>query len=484
MKKLCVGLVIVVLAAAAIAQEEPRLLRKMIEEERSAVDAVLLYSEEVRNAIFEASVHPEALVRMQGMQQVSREAFESLVMELPENCRKMLWELARYPALVTALTAAGQRPSNDETTSLVNEYHEEIHEAAHYIVREEFDALVRLQRMNRDTESVFERLLESYSPATREALRKLVDLPEVLEILTDNMTMVVLVGDAYKKNPERVMERAAEMALGVARRDAEAQEAWSKRLQENPEAVAELERSSKEYAAEIGLETAPKTSLDVTVTYNPYPYWYGYPYWYASPYWYPYPYWYHAGFYYGPGGAIIIVGTPSYRYAHWHVRGHHHHYRYPHLSDSMVHHWQHHRDADGLSDAVGGWVQANQDRMPKDWLRDDGKRAERLAEHGRFEEAFERHNRENPGIQISREQFLVQRSRDLPAVSGTRSDRQGEGGVRDGSRNPAERTRPSGEVRRERATGRHRQRMASDRHRGSWERSRLARGGRRGGRGG
>ncbi len=478
MRLILACLVAIQFAVPVSAQESQSLLKDMIQENRSDVDAILLYPEDVRTAIFEACAHPEALVRMRGMQDVSREAFKAFTEELPESDRKMVWEVARYPELVAALTADGKKKSGADIDTIVKRYPEAVREPARQLATSRFDVLSRCRDMNRDTEAAFATFLEPYPAQTQDALRKLVALPEVLEILTENMGLVVLVGDAYTKDPKRVSERAAELSLDAARRNAEAQEAWSKRLQEDPEAVAELEKASKQYAKENGLSTdPPKTTAKVTVTVNPYPYWYGYPYWYASPYWYPYPYWYHAGYYYGPGGTIVIVGTPSYHYTYWHVHASAHHYEYAHLSDHMVHHWEHHRDADGLGSAVDGWVRDNRDRMPKDWLRDDGRRSERLAEYGRFEEAFAKRNRENPGKPIDRETFAKERNKDFPRMSEARGGKQTTDGSRERVSEKRERLKPSGDVKREKPSERDRTRMASDRHRGTWERERTGRGG-------
>ncbi|HSR41110.1 MAG TPA: DUF3300 domain-containing protein [Longimicrobiales bacterium] len=462
----------------AAAQENQALLKEMMEENRGAVDALVLYPDSVLHRILEASAHPQLLVRLGVIQEKSSSGFAALAADLPREEQEKLWELSRFPSLVDEIVRGGPKETS-ELATIAEGYPEEVRPVAIELGSGRYGVVAGLHELRETADAALEALVEPYSFRVREAVRGLLRYPEILSILTDNLEMTVLVGDAYARNPEAVLARAGELRVEAARRNSEAIDDWARELEENPDALEELEESAAEFAREEGHDpsSAPTVSSTtrVTVTVDPYPYWFGYPYWYATPYWYPYPYWYHWGFYYGTGGTVIVFGMPTYHYTYWHFHGHHHHYRYPHLSDHWLRHHDRHRSVEsGFGEAIEDWRDANEGKFDGDWLRDDGNRAERLAEFGRFEEEFAARNRIDPANPISREEFLREnesRFRNLESsrVREVRADRRPGDRAAEGNARSVIRGESGGDA--ERLRG------ARDRHEAVWSR---AAGGRRG----
>lgn len=322
-------------------QEEKTLLKELMGQDRSAVDAIVLYPEDIRNNIFEVATHPEVLIKLSGMQEKTQQAFRDIIQGYPQEEQAKFYELARYPGLIRDL-GGGEKKSKTEIKALLADYPEEVHSTALELGRKEYKTLNQLYQLNRATKQAFDQLVEPYSESSQSAIRELVKMPEVLSLLIDNIDLTILVGDVYQNDPEWLQAKAAELNLEVARSQAEELEDYKKQLEDDPEAYQEMLEAAELYAKDNNIsESQQQPESTVQVVYS-YPYWYGYPYWYTYPYWAPVPYYYHTGFYIGPGGVVIIIGLPSYHYVHWHytfyphrhvhlhAHYHRHHHRHPH----------------------------------------------------------------------------------------------------------------------------------------------------------
>lgn len=403
------------------AQDDFSYLKNLSEDDSIAIYTLILYPKETRDAMLEASLYPEALVRLRGLQTQSSKAFAALMSSLPKPQQEKYWDLVRHKGLVQLL-AEGERKSESEIKDILKNYPAEIHETAIDLGTRNYEMLAKINEQEKSFHRHLQGLLKTYPPRTQEALTALADLPEVLDILQDNISLVVLVGDAYRKNPAFIKHKADSLSLEAARQNAEDIMQWSKTLEENPAAAEELKQSAKQYAKEYGYDedeyTKPKDT-DIVVIHHyfePYPYWCGWPWWYPPHWWYPYPYWYHWGFYFSDGG-IIVFGLPSYFFVSWHFHYPIHHYYYPHLSDAYIRHYHYYgprRVSNTVSRAVGDWSRDKRDDLPPDILIEDAQRVTRLKEYGKFEEDYARHNLKNPDKPLSRQEFFQKKEKKYP----------------------------------------------------------------------
>lgn len=324
-------------------QEEKDMLKALISEDREAVETIVLYPEGVRSQIFEVSQYPELLLRLNGLQEKTAQNFKKIIEPYPQEEQSKFYEVTRYHGLTKDLAANGKK-SKSEINEILKKYPQEIHQTALEIGRKEYETLHQIFNLNQTIKQNFDDLLSRYSTNTQQATKELVKMPEVLSILVDNLDQTILVGDVYKNDPTWIEEKAKELNLEVARRQAEELEDYKKQLEQDPEAYQEMLDAANLYAKDNNTgdsEYKEETTNTEKVTYS-YNYWYGYPYWYTYPFWTPVPYYYHTGFYIGPGGAVVIIGLPSFHYVHWHytfyphmhvhLHGHYHrHYaRHPH----------------------------------------------------------------------------------------------------------------------------------------------------------
>jgi hypothetical protein len=428
MKKVCIGVVLILLIVApgikCIAQDNGRtLLKQVIKENQEAVDAIAMYPTETRKIIFEATEYPEVIAKLNAMQKNSQDAFEKLISSLSKEEQEKIWNLTRYDGLISDL-AANYKKSEDEINNILANYPEEIHKTALEERKNNYDLLVQIDKMNNSYNSDFELLLSSYPPEAIDAFREIIKMPEVLDILFDHMQYTVVVGDYYKKNPERVLHKTDSLNLVLTQKNKQEADDWKQSMNDNPQAQEEYTEAAQEYAQDNGYQpedyNAPLTQ-DVT-DYDTYPYnwWFGYPSWYPYDYWNPYPYWYDWGFYYGPGRHVVFFGLPSEYFMDWFFYYPEHCSRYAELSNHYYNYYDRHRESrnfNSISHSVNDWRNRNKDIVTADWDKDNSNRIQRFKEYGKMEMDRTKYNAKNPKKPIEQTEYLQKQKRKYPLLS-------------------------------------------------------------------
>ncbi len=429
--------ILIILALSFIpqlwAQTGRALFSEVEDEEMEAINALVLYPEETRLAILEASQYPEALIKMESIQERSQADFQALLGKYPQESQEMIWDLTRYPNLIERL-ASLQDVSSKSINRVLQDYpeviHERVEEAARYFAYE----IKEIYKLNLDAEAAFEVLAQDYPYQTRQALRHLLALPEVLTILNDNIKLTILIGDLYKDDPQWVLHKADSLNMEAARQQAQELEDWKVSLKNDPEALEQFEASAEQFKEEYNYYyedyydqpfddvyyEEPEVREVHEYHYYHYPYWFGYPRWYYYPRWRMYPYWYDWGFYFSPGRTVVITGLPSFYFTRWYFYHPYHHYRWPRLSAHFTEHYYGHR-RHGSSITAGVTVWKNENRIITDeWLQKDDQLPQRFREFGKFEADRASYNRRHPQRQVTQREFQeknIQRYRAMSEVT-------------------------------------------------------------------
>ncbi len=358
----------------------------MLKEDRSTADALVLYPDDVRTAIFRVSTRPELLAKVAAIQQQSSAAFDKIISGFPEQDKRDIWEIVRYPGLLKRLIDTGQDQA--KVQKVASEYESPLRETILRAgaIKTESEALVKIDGVDRTTQESFFTLQKAYSPEIQEAIQKLIGFPETLSLLTQGMNLTILVGEVYKQDPAFAERRAREVGVEVRQKSAKGIEDWKTQLESTPQAFRELEQAVRVLATERGFDPAkvltPVSEKDTAREIKPYPYWYGYPKWHSESYWYPYRYWHYCGYFYSVDGNIVLIGTPSAEYLRWHFQDNRHLGQYPYLTDQLLRYYENHREFNHVFNAiVGRWMEDNRTKMPGDWLKPDAERVSRLRKY-------------------------------------------------------------------------------------------------------
>jgi len=428
MKKIFNGLVLTMVLVftglKCMAQDDGRTLyKKVAKQNQEAVDAIAMYPTETRKIIFEATEYPEVIAKLSAMQTNSQAAFEKLISTLSKEEQEKIWNLTRYDELISDLAAKPQI-SQDEIDTVLMKYPAEIHQTALEEIKNHYDMIVQIDKMNKSYGSDFELLMSGYPPEAVTAFREIIKMPEVLDILFDHMQYTVVVGNYYKNNPARVLHKTDSLNLVLTQKNTQETNDWKQSLKDNPEVQKEYTEAAQEYAQDNGYQpadyNAPLTQ-DVT-NYNtvPYNWWFGYPSWYPYDYWIPYPYWYDWGFYYGPGGQIVFIGLPSAYFMDWYFYYPKYCSKYPELSNHYYNYYNKHRESmnyNSISHSVNDWRSRNKNIVTPDWDKDNFNRAQRFKEYGKMEMDRQKYNTRNPKKQIGQTEYLQKKQRKYHLLS-------------------------------------------------------------------
>jgi hypothetical protein len=418
-----IGTAAVILASslASFAQEEDKALLKQVEQDdQTAVDAIAMYPRDIRTDIFEAAKYPEVLVRMNAMQKQTKQKFVDLLAPYPKEEQEKIWDLTRYQALIRDLVAEAPLSEKD-VEGIIQYYPEEIRPVAKEEAMKNYPLLVKIDQQIRVSEKYFDHILVGYPKETVMAYRTLIDYPDVLNTLYDNMQLTVVIGDVYKHDPLYILHKSDSLNQVLSLRKEEETADWKKSLNENPDAMKEYEQAAQDYARENGYtpeEYAAPLNPDIysypTYSYN---WWFGYPVWYPYAYWNPYPFYADWGFYYGPHHSIIFFGMPSIYFMDWYFYYPEHFYHYPIFADHCYsyygrhdggHHWN------SVSRGVYEWRSRNGDVVNGEWDRHQGSRVQQFKEYGRMESDRITYNKTNPSHPLERSTYLQQNQAKYP----------------------------------------------------------------------
>ena len=432
---LLLGTVLTVFNGTSVfAQTDEALLRDLAEENKKSVEALVLYPSETRMAILEATKYPEILIKMQDLREKTSAAFRTLIEDFPRTTQAFFYDINRYSGLTETLVQAKNDPAT--IRKALEALPENKRSEAFGIVDRQMPTLVQINTLNQTTQRTFERLIAGYPAPAQGAFEHLLGLPEVIDLLNEDLRFTLIVGETYKENPVRVIQQMDSLNLVVARSHAEELDNWKTTIENDPEAKAELQSAAKEYAKENGYGAEDYYSDDlyndrndydrdeeiiVHHYYHPFSYWYGYPYWEPFPRWRPYPWWWDWGYNYQPYG-VVIVYLPSYYCMNWYFEHPNHHYHYNRLSTHFVEHYNGHRHSGtSVSMGVHDWHQRNGTIISEEFLGDKKHLSGNLKEYGRFEQGRRDYNTKNPRNTVTPEVYLERNKQKYPDIDRSRT---------------------------------------------------------------
>lgn len=432
-KHLILSLSLLIIFSIILPSTEAQLISdKFDPESLKVLEAIALYPETTKDIILRAAQNHELLVKISNLQKNSKKQFQELLVDFSREIQKKVWDMTRYPDLIPAIIADGPK-SRSQLFQVSEKYPEKLRDTILLYGTQLFDLLQQIDTFKKETNNNFNRLIKTYPTQIQKTFQELIKLPEVMSLLTENMSMTILLGDMAKNGYSRLKKELEMLQLQLAKDQTKANESWKQTLENDTEALQEFKEVAQEFAQEEGYGTddilSPEEEpVEVTarVYFHPYPYWFSYPYWHSWPRWYVYPYWYYSGFYLGPRNTIVIVDLPAYKFVHWYFYNPRLIYRYPRLAHCYYGYYERYPHLrSGFTYAVDGWHKRNRSHFPDGWFRNDRERVQRFRDYGRFEFDFSRHQRVQGNRSMSRQQFYMQNSSRYPyAFSKPKSEQQ------------------------------------------------------------
>lgn len=314
-------------------------LTRMIEEDRSTIDAIAGYDENIQGDIFLLAQTPEVLNIVENLQKSSEKRFREIIQDYDRDGQTALYEIARYPDLISELISHG-RPSSSEVNQIVSRYPLDIHNTAKKYARSYYGVLRKIDQLNIEIDKNFQSYLAPYDEQIRESVNVLLKYPEIVSILVEDKEFTHLLGVTFREDPEWITNQIEKISQELNEQNKKDLADYKNQIENDPEAYQEMLSAADEFASETnntrGYQTYNDPEIEVRVVNN-YPFWFGYPYWYPYAYWRPYPTYYHTGFYVAPRGNVVFVGLPSNHFIFWQT--HYHPTLFPHLSYSYYNYY-------------------------------------------------------------------------------------------------------------------------------------------------
>jgi hypothetical protein len=287
------------------------------QDEGQIISAIAPYSGVMRAPILDVAQYPQVLVKLERVQSRTSQSFQDLIAGYPREEQEKFYQVIRFPELTSALIS-GNRKSVDEVSALVKDYPENIQQQIIAVYRDHFNDLVKINDIYQSAQVTMDKLTAKYPVEVQEDFKKVIETPDVMNLLTDHIDLTVSLGESYKNNPGAVTQQLDDLNKQLTDQDSKDLREYKDAVASDPKLQTEMKQAASEFAQQYDQDdTNPAYVANNSYDNYPYPYWYGYPYWYTSPMWYPTPFYYQTGFYYGPGGGLVVVGLPSRFYANW-----------------------------------------------------------------------------------------------------------------------------------------------------------------------
>jgi hypothetical protein len=405
-------------------QNKQNLLKDLNQDDSTALLTLVTFPDSIRTTILTACQKPDFLIKTESLQKNSSKSFRDLIDNYNKEEQKKIWDISRYPGLISKITTGGKK-TKDELDKIASNYPKEIQPTILEYGTKHFETLAEINNFEVSSNAEFEKIIVNYPEETKNHYRSLLSHPDILNTLATNMHLSVILGNLYTTSPKQTLQLFDSIKVEQEKQTAKNQEDWKNGLEKNPEAKKELEKVANEFIT----DKEPDSNVDDVYYSNssnskpqtftqqpiinqvvyPYPYWFGYPWWYDYPYWYPYPYWYNFGFYWGPSG-IVTFGMPSPYFMHWYFFHPYHHYYYSNFSNYCLdYHYSHYGPRDqrtGFNSEIRNWTRANEPNLPRGYLRISENRQTRIKELGRFEMNYHDNTKGVFGKNITRTEFL------------------------------------------------------------------------------
>lgn len=293
------------------------------------------YDADVRQAILVASQYPAVLSEMQQTKTNTQNSFHFLINDFSQKKQGWFYELSRFPELTHTLASLPRGKSRDEINALLPNQDETLTKAAWRLYKHHQQDVQQLDQLYQQAEADFQKNTASLDANTQAAFRTLAKFPDVLVLLTDNITLTSQLGQQYASNKEAFAQQLAAKHDSLVIQNQAQIAAYQKALAQNPQAKQELNQAARDFARSNGY-ILPNGQVVYGNGYgyaNPYSYWFGYPTWYGTALWYPSAYWSSFGLSYGFGG-LGISAFPSWGFSNWFFNAGYY-YNYPYLYNSF-----------------------------------------------------------------------------------------------------------------------------------------------------
>src|SRR5258706_4184986 len=331
--KVTKGLCLVLFLTTSILTYAQSYQDSLKKDDEDIISSIAPYPPDVREAILNVSQYPQKIVKLERIQARTSQSFQDLVSNYSREEQMKYYELGRYPDLVHQLVE-GSPKTLEQVKPMLGNYPKEVTDAVTNLYPMHLADLESMDKTYQSSQKALHRITEDLPSDVQADFKKIIGKPEVMNLLTERIDLVVSLGEAYKNDPKGTKEKLDQLSAQINDQNQKDLADYKDKVASDPKMQEEMKKSAQDFADsndqdQQNQNQPPVVNIYYSSNYSPYPYpyWFGYPYWYSYPMWYPMPLYYYTGYYVGLGGSIVVVGMPSRMYSGWFFNYGYH--RYP-----------------------------------------------------------------------------------------------------------------------------------------------------------
>lgn len=228
----------------ASAQEIRESVNRLLVQDSVDATTIAGYDAPVRASTFEVATNPQIVANLNDLRLKTNNEFKNKLSTYPREVQQQLWNLARYEGLINELVSAGQL-ANETRRNLLAKYPDDIRTDAEDCVKNHFDALKDVNLTYNKFNEGFNAMIALLPGVTQKAFKDLLNYPDLLSLLSNNMNLTVRLGDFYHKDATVLVAAFDTLHNQLEAQKAKDLEDWKAAMQNDPDAAAEYQASLK-----------------------------------------------------------------------------------------------------------------------------------------------------------------------------------------------------------------------------------------------
>src|SRR5258708_8572709 len=161
---------------------------------------------DVREAILNVSQYPQKIVKLERIQAITSQSFQDLIADYPRDKQLKYYELSRYHDLVHQMVEDSPKTLEQVKPTLSN-YPKEVVDAVSDLYPMQLADLKSMDKTYQSSQKALHKITEDLPSDVQADFKKIVGKPEVMNLLTERIDLVVSLGEAYKNDPKGVKEK-------------------------------------------------------------------------------------------------------------------------------------------------------------------------------------------------------------------------------------------------------------------------------------
>src|SRR5258708_220508 len=191
------------------------------------------------------------------------------------------YELGRYPDLVHQLVEDSPK-TLEQVKPMLSNYPKEVADAVTDMYPMHLADLKSMDKTYQSSQKALHKITEDLPSDVQADFKKIVGKPEVMNLLTERIDLVVSLGEAYKNDPKGVKEKLDALSAQLNDQNQKDLAEYKEKLANNPKMQEEMKKSAQDFASGKGHDqqdqpTVENNNYGSNYNPNPYPNWYGYP---------------------------------------------------------------------------------------------------------------------------------------------------------------------------------------------------------------